>query len=170
MRARGAALGLALVVAASAASAQLEVANAWVREPPPGASAAAFMTIENTGSTPRRIVAVESPACERAEIHRTVLKAGVARMERLETLDLAPGASVVLAPRALHLMLIRPAKLRVGQTISITLHPQRGDAVRVEAVVAKRRPASSGGAHHGPGRIDRPSKAAARPALPRWVR
>ncbi len=150
MRVREGAVALVLAVVASSASAQgLAVANAWVLEPPPGTSAAVFMTIENTGVVGRRIVAAESPACERVEIHRTLVEGGIARMQRLDTLDLPPGDSIELAPRGLHLMLVRPTALRVGDTISITLRLQRGDPLRVEAVVAKRKPSPEKRPAHG---------------------
>ena len=130
------------------AAVPLEVREAWVAEAPPGARVqAAYMQLRNGGSAPLTVTAATSPAFASVELHRTVQEGGVARMEKLSGLALAPGESVSLAPGGLHLMLIAPRqRLSEGEAVPLALHLDSGAAVSVEAVV--RRTAMPADPHH----------------------
>lgn len=136
---------LVSLLAAGAASADdLEVSGAWVREPPPGASAAAaYLTLRNPGGDARRLVGASSPACARAEIHRSVVEDGVARMEHVAAIDVPANGELVLAPGGLHLMLIEPGVLHDGDEVPLVLELAGGETLPVRAVVRRH-----AGAHH----------------------
>lgn len=145
------ALTLVLVAATGLARAAspLEVTEAWVAEAPPGARAqAAYLQLRNAGTAPLALVSAASPAFASVELHRTVHEGGVARMEKLERLSLAPGERARLAPGGLHLMLIGPReRLAEGALVPIELQLEGGPRVSVDAPV--RREAPTADAHHG---------------------
>lgn len=99
----------------------LEVATPVVGEPPTSDRAALYMRIRNPGDSLVQVTRVEVPGA-RAELHRTSLEDGIMRMERVETLALAPGGEIVLRPGDLHVMLLdlmRP--LRAGDAVTVRI-------------------------------------------------
>jgi copper(I)-binding protein len=140
-------LGLLLGLTTPAVAGDIEVRDAWIRQPPPGANAAAYMTIANAGESARRLVAVRSDVADRLELHRTTVENGVARMTRVEEVELPAGAEVALAPRGLHLMLIKPKSLSEGDSIELTLELDGGEVLAV--TVAVRKHAAGAGDHAG---------------------
>ena len=103
---------LLLWLPVQARAGDLEVRGAWIRQPPPGANAAAYMTLHNGGSSAQRLLGARTAAAERVELHRSVVENGVARMEPVEALEIGPGETIELAPGGLHWMLIRPQPLQ----------------------------------------------------------
>ena len=72
------------------------------------------------------------------ELHRTVAADGVARMEPVDGVTLAPGASASFAPGGLHVMLIGVERaLAEGDTFGLALVFDSGDTVRVVAPVSR---------------------------------
>jgi copper(I)-binding protein len=131
-----------LLAGAVPVAADVAVRDPWIAEAPPGAmAAAAFMVLENDGAEPRSAVRAKSPACERIEFHRSEMEDGIARMREQKSLTVPAGGSLVLEPGGTHMMLIRPAALRAGDRIQISLELDDGEKLAVEAVVRKR-------AHH----------------------
>jgi len=145
-----AALGLAALALAAAAAAgpapRLAVEGAHVRAAPPGAPVlAGYMTLRNPGPRPIAVTGASSPDFERVEIHRTVVRGGVARMEPVPRLEIAPGDAARLEPGGMHLMLIGPRrKLRPGDRVRLTLHLGDGTEQPVELPVRR----MGGGAMH----------------------
>ncbi len=139
---------VACVYATAAWADDLEVRDAWVRQPPPGANAAGYLVLVNTGDAPKRVVGVASDVAARTEIHRSWVEDGVAHMRRIDAIEVPPGAEVVLAPRGLHVMFIRPAKLELGQKVEIRFAVEGGGELKVEAEV-RREPAGAGAHEHG---------------------
>jgi copper(I)-binding protein len=118
---------LAAVMAAPAAQAcdGLGVDGAWIREPPPGkGTVAGYMHLRNTGSAALVIDAVSSPAYAMGMLHENVRDGDKVRMRHLDTLAIAAGDTVELAPGGLHLMLMRPVgpPPRAGDTVTVQLH------------------------------------------------
>lgn len=121
------------------AAADVAVRDPWIAEAPPGAmSAAAFMVLENDGAEPRSAIAAESPACERIEFHSSEMEGGIARMREQSSLTVPAGGRLALEPGGTHLMLIRPAALRAGDRVQITLEWDDGEKLAVEAIVRER--------------------------------
>ncbi|MCC7121596.1 MAG: copper chaperone PCu(A)C [Gammaproteobacteria bacterium] len=113
-------------VAASAASAceGLTVTEAWIREPPPGASAVAvYMTLTNSGTAPLVLDSLTSPAFAHGMLHETIQDGTRVSMRHVAHLSLAPGQRVLLAPGALHGMLMGPqaALPRAGEGVDLVL-------------------------------------------------
>jgi copper(I)-binding protein len=109
----------------------------WLRAPAGQAEVAAgYVTLENSGPDDR-LIAAESPAAERVEIHDMTFDKGVMKMrEAKEGLPIARGGSLALKPRGAHLMLIRPrTKLSEGQTVKVTLRFAHAPALELSLPV-----------------------------------
>jgi len=134
-------------LAATSVAAELDISQPWVREAPPAAPVmAGYMQIRNSTAAAVSVVAVSSPVFTRAELHRTVVENGIARMEPVGLLEIAAGESVVLEPGGLHLMLFEPLQdLREGDSVTLVVHRADGVCMTVQAPV--RRDTMAGNAH-----------------------
>jgi len=112
------------------AFAELEISEARIKNLPPTVPVrAGYMTIHNASQMAVSIVAIRSEAFASVEIHRSVMQDGMMRMDPVHNLQIAPGASLQLAPGGLHLMMMQPVQAtRPGDEIEIIL--QLGDASR----------------------------------------
>ncbi|MFZ5748742.1 MAG: copper chaperone PCu(A)C [Pseudomonadota bacterium] len=110
-------------------------------------TAAGYMTISNNQPHEDRLLSVSSPWAEQVTLHASRKDGNMTRMERLDGLALAPGASIVLEPGAYHLMfagLYTP--LVAGDEVPLTL--EFADAGKVELTLEVRPlGAASGHAH-----------------------
>jgi periplasmic copper chaperone A len=153
-----AALGIVLgCLAAAPACAEevkagdLVISQAWSRATPGGAkTGGGFLTIENKGSAPDRLVAVSGDFAGKIEVHEMAVKNGVMTMRPLENgLTIEPGKTVALAPGGYHLMMLDlKAPLKQGDKLPVTLQFEKAGAVAVtldvQGVGAKA-PAAEGG-------------------------
>jgi periplasmic copper chaperone A len=116
------------LVPAAGGAAGVSISDAWIREAPPGASArAGYMELRNGTSQPQALVAASSAGFGKVMLHRTVVSNGVAHMEHLPQVELAPEASVLFAPGGNHLMLMKPKHpLHAGDTVVIRLEFRGG--------------------------------------------
>jgi copper(I)-binding protein len=82
-------------------------------------------------------MAIETPVAERAELHESAVDAnGVMTMRMVESVEIAPGATVKLAPSGLHVMLFGlTAPLRAETMVVATLVFERAGRVAVEVYV-----------------------------------
>ncbi len=150
----GAAAAALVASAAAAAPARLEVTG-HVRAAPPGAPVmAGYLTLRNPGRRSVAITGAASPAFARVEVHRTVMRDGVARMEPVQRLEVPAGGTVRMAPGGMHLMLIRPRRaLRPGETVRVVLRFAEGAEQAVTLPVRRGGMAGMEDGHHhdGPG-------------------
>ena len=132
------------------AGAAVDVEAPWVREAPPASTVlAAYMVLKNTADTPRTITRIDSPDFRDAQIHRTVVEDGVAKMLPVEQLQLPASGSVTLEPGGLHLMLFDPQRpLRDGDSIILIIHASDGDSVTVHAPVVRKTGGHDHSHHH----------------------
>jgi copper(I)-binding protein len=152
----GAALGLQAVAALPLAAqdvtaGDLRIGQPWTRATGERTPAAAgYMTIRNTGSTPDRLIAAETPRAGRVELHEMTMTAGVMRMREIAGgIALPPGQETRLAPGGLHLMLIAPQGGFVqGTRVPVTLVFERAGRIAVELAV-EAAGARGPGAHSG---------------------
>jgi copper(I)-binding protein len=134
-----AAIALAALAIPSLAAAKppaVQVTDAWCRAAPRGALAGAcYVTL--TAGADDRLVAVETAAATRAEIHTMSTDGGVMRMRKLaDGVALPAGKPVALKPGAEHLMLIGPKiALRPGAKVALTLRFKSAAPVTVSAPV-----------------------------------
>jgi periplasmic copper chaperone A len=120
-----AALGL---VPAAGVAAGVSVRDAWIREAPPGTTTmAGYMELRNGTLRPQVLVAASSAEFEKVMMHHTTVSNGMAGMEHLSRIELAPGASVTFAPGGNHLMLMNPKRaLHAGDAVVIRLEFRGG--------------------------------------------
>jgi copper(I)-binding protein len=114
----------------------LAITEAWIRATPPGArTAAAYLTITNTG-TADRLLGGTTPLARALEVHTHVSEGGLLRMERLGELALPAGESVRLEPGGLHLMLVDvAAPLAAGARVALSLRFAVAGTLEIEVPV-----------------------------------
>jgi copper(I)-binding protein len=75
--------------------------------PPTAKVGVAYLSVSNDGSRPDRLIGGSAIVSGRFEIHESSVENGVARMRRIEDgILIEPGATVTLAPRGAHIMLL----------------------------------------------------------------
>lgn len=106
----------------------LGIVRPWVREAPPSSRVlAAYMSISNPGDAAVSISGISSPDFERAELHRSIVTEGMARMQPVEHIGVPANGSIRLEPGGLHLMLFKPRRaLAAGDRTTLTLHLSNG--------------------------------------------
>jgi len=131
----------------------LKIGHPWARATPPAAKVGGgYLSIENTGPAPDRLVSASTDAAARIEIHETSLSDGIMRMrEKADGLVIPAGATVELKPNAMHLMLVNlKAPLKQGGTVKATLVFERAGAVSIELQIQGiGAPQPAGSAHSG---------------------
>lgn len=132
------ALGAAtLVLAHSYTKAQLKIGHPWARATVAGQSAGgAFMKIENTGSTPDKLIGASTPAAASVQLHSMAMEGEVMRMREVPAIELPPGKTVELAPGQFHMMLMGlKAPLKADDKLPLTLKFEKAGDVEVEVSV-----------------------------------
>jgi hypothetical protein len=134
------ALILSLWSLLATAGATLQVENARVREAPPNAHMmAAYMTLNNPGSSDMVLTQVDSPAFGHVMLHKSEVVDGVARMIHQDEIVIPAKGAVELEPGGLHLMMPAPEKRLVeGDRVDFILTLSNGDTIRVQADVRKK--------------------------------
>jgi copper(I)-binding protein len=116
----------------------LHIGDPWIRATPNAApTAAGYLTVTNRGRNADRLLGGSSPLAQAIEPHTMSMTGGVMRMRLAEGgLEIAPGATLTLAPGGDHLMLIGPKHpLRAGEHVPATLRFARAGAAKVDFVV-----------------------------------
>ena len=127
---------LALALTAAAPAPKVTVADAWCRPAPAGALAGGcYLTV--TATADDRLVAIETKAAERVEIHTMSMDGGVMRMRKLaDGLALPAGQAVPLKPGGDHIMVIGPKiALKEGAKLPLTLRFRKAAPVTVDVPV-----------------------------------
>jgi hypothetical protein len=87
-----------------ASSDTLNFTDAWIRATPPGATtAAAYVVIDNSGEDDR-LLEVQYSHAGAVQIHTSSEQSGMMRMSQLDSLAIASGELVTLAPSGHHIM------------------------------------------------------------------
>ncbi len=110
----------------------LVITQAWSRATPSGAKiAGAYLTIENKGTAPDRLVGGSGDVAGRFEIHEMAMDGGVMKMRPLDKgLAIDPGKTVKLAPGGYHLMLFDlKSQLKQGDKVPVTLQFEKAGKV-----------------------------------------
>jgi copper(I)-binding protein len=133
---------LAIVLSLLAVSARAEdvkagdivITQAWSRATPGGArTGGGFLTIENKGSAPDRLVGASADVAGKVELHEMAMNNGVMKMRPVEGgLAIDPGKTVKLAPRGYHLMMMDlKSPLKQGEKLPLTLQFEKAGKVAV---------------------------------------
>jgi len=112
----------------------LVISQAWSRATPGGAKVAGgFLTIENKGSAPDKLVAVTAEIAGKADVHEMAMDNGVMKMRPLDKgLVIEPGKTVKLAPGGYHLMLQDlKGPFKQGEKVTVTLEFEKAGKVAV---------------------------------------
>lgn len=116
----------------------LRIERPWSRVTPPGTPVGAgYMTIANTAAEPDRLMAAESPAAGRVQIHRSVEKDGTTSMVHQDDgVVVPPEGRLDFSPGGYHLMLMQLREpLEKGEPVPVTLHFERAGRIEVEFMV-----------------------------------
>ncbi len=116
----------------------LVITQAWARATPNGAKiGGGYLTVENKGSTPDRLIGGSTDAAAKLEVHEMAMKDGVMKMRPLDNgLVIDPGKTVKLAPGGYHLMMFDlKGPLKQGDTVPITLKFEKAGEVKVSLAV-----------------------------------
>jgi periplasmic copper chaperone A len=138
-----AALGAVLLLGVAAQAADydagpIHIAQVWARTTPKGASsAAAYLTVTNSGTVPDRMSCAGSDAAAECAIHTMSMENGVMKMRPVEGgLEIRPGETVTLKPGADHLMLTKlKHPLETGNTFAATLQFEKAGIVKVDVPI-----------------------------------
>jgi hypothetical protein len=158
-------LGIALFAALSTAPASAQevkagdivITQAWSRATPGGAKiGGGYLTIENKGSTPDRLIHCSGDIAAKIEVHEMSMKNGVMTMRPLDNgLTIEPGKTVKLAPGGFHLMLFDlKSPLKQGDKVPVTLEFEKAGKVTVSLDVQGLGAQGPAGAENPSGRMD----------------
>jgi periplasmic copper chaperone A len=131
----------------------LVITQAWSRATPGGAKiGGGYLTIENKGATPDRLIGGSADVAGKIEVHEMTMKDGVMTMRPLDKgLSIEPGKTVKLAPGGYHLMMFDlKGPLKQGEKLPVTLEFEKAGKVQVSfdvAGVGAQGPGSDAGGH-----------------------
>lgn len=112
----------------------LKIDHPWSRETAAQASTGAgFLSIQNYGKTPDRLVAIKSSISDDVQVHTMTMEGGVMRMRELKNgLTIPPGGEVKLQPGAEHIMFMGlKGPIKLGEDFTATLVFERAGEVEV---------------------------------------
>jgi copper(I)-binding protein len=132
-------LALAALCVGPASAQQIKISDlvldhAWARATPGGAKVGGgYLTIENKGTTPDRLIGGSSPAAAKVEVHEMAMTNGVMTMRPVKGgLSIPPGQSVTLMPGGYHIMMMElKAPLKKGDKVPVTLTFEKAGEVKV---------------------------------------
>ena len=144
---RAAALVTVLAVVAIAApapaheekSGEITIVHPWSRPAAQGHNGVIYLDILNRGTAEDRLIAVSTPLAARVELHRSTMKDGIHRMEKVDAIAIPAGGKVALAPGGLHVMLVDlKFMLMEEETIQVTFTFEHAGAITSSVAVEVR--------------------------------
>jgi copper(I)-binding protein len=115
---------LVLLVGVSIAyAAPLTVTDGWFRAMPRVVPSGGYFTLHNNGDKKVTLTGVQSPACGMLMMHESLNSGGMGTMKPVDSVDVAPGATLKFAPGGYHLMCMdaKPI-LKPGSHVPVVLH------------------------------------------------
>lgn len=115
-------LGVTLLAACGGPSdAPLVASNVELTKPLPGMNmSAGYLTLRNTSDDAIEITHITSPQFESVEMHESIVENDISRMERLSTIRIQPGQSILFERGGKHIMLMKPVD--VLDNVTLNLH------------------------------------------------
>ena len=128
--------GLLLLLPMQAA-AEVVIEGAWVRLPPPVAdTAAAYMTIKNSGDKDVEITGIETAVATNPEFHSMEMDGEMMMMKKMAKVIVPANGGISFNPGGNHLMLIGlTGPLKAGSHIMMTIKTSEGESIMVHAEV-----------------------------------
>lgn len=126
------------------------VTQIWSRAMPPSApTGAVYFHISNPSETADRLIAVQTPRAEKAELHTHVHKGEVMSMERIESVELAAEGEVAFKPGGNHVMLFKLKQpLVAGEHFPLTLIFENAGEITVDVNIQDQAPEADSNGHH----------------------
>ena len=120
-----------------AAAGDIDIRQPWARASAgAGKTAAAYVTIVNGGAADA-LIGATTPVAARAALHGHQMDGDMMKMRPIDRVALAPGATVILAPGGIHIMMFGLTRRLVeGETFALTLTFENAGALHVTATVA----------------------------------
>ena len=146
------ALSATLATAHDFKAGPLKIGHPWSRATPAGAKVGGgYLSIENTGSAPDRLVSIAVPFAARAEIHEMATKDGIMTMRPMDNgVEVPAGAKVEFKPGGYHIMFMELKQpLKQGETLKGTLTFEKAGSVDVEFKVDSIAAKGGEGEHKG---------------------
>jgi copper(I)-binding protein len=135
----------------------LVITQAWSRATPGGAKVAGgYLTIENKGSAPDRLIGGSADVADKVQVHEMATNNGVMTMRPLDKgLAIEPGKTVKLAPGGYHLMLLDlKSPLKQGDKLPVTLEFEKAGKVKLSLDVQGVGAQGPAGASNSGGNMD----------------
>lgn len=119
------------------AMAEVTVEGAWVRLPPPVAdTAAAYLTLKNSGDADVTVTGVTTAVAESPDFHAMKMENGTMSMQKMDPVVIPAHGELAFTPGGNHLMLTGLKKtLEAGQHVMLTIKTSDGDSIMVHAEV-----------------------------------
>ena len=117
----------------------LVISQPWSRATPGGAKVAGgYLTIENKGTTPDRLLTGSTGFSKKLEIHEMAMNNGVMTMRPMDSgVTIEPGKTVKFAPGGYHLMFLELNRaLKQGESVPVTLTFEKAGDVQASFSVA----------------------------------
>lgn len=123
----------------------LHIAHPWSLALPPNApNVAAYFVVHNNGQQDDRLLSVDSPITDDAQLHEHARTAdGLMKMQQVPSVPVPAGKDLIFAPSAYHVMLMQPkdrSLLSEGKRFPLTLHFEKAGDVTVEVAVQQQPP------------------------------
>jgi copper(I)-binding protein len=110
----------------------VQASDAWIRWLPANIPSGAYLTLTNSGSTPRVLAGASSPDFGAVSFHQTRTVNGMSEMSAVDRLTVAPRGSLHFAPGGYHIMLMQPTRmLHPGDQVPMTLRFADGSSLQV---------------------------------------
>jgi copper(I)-binding protein len=86
---------------------ELAITDGWSRTTPSGVTVGvAYFTLKNDTGRSDRLLKISSPVATKAQVHRTEILDGIARMREVTVLHVDAGQTLEFAPNGMHVMLM----------------------------------------------------------------
>lgn len=123
-----------LLVLAPATAGTLAVSGGWFRALPAGLPGAGYFTLVNGTAAQAVLTGAASPGCGMLMLHKSEKMGGMDHMSMVESIAVAPGATLEFKPGGYHLMCMTPT-LKAGTAVPVTLLFAGGAEVKAEFAV-----------------------------------
>lgn len=115
-------LSALLLAAGSASAADLNVTDARLRLLPGDLPGAGYFSLHNASDSAITLVGASSEAFGQVMMHVSTVADGMAKMHKVDEVDIAPGEDFTFAPKGHHLMFMQHNEaLAVGDSVNVTL-------------------------------------------------
>ena len=132
---------LAVIGQSVFAKTELTVKDGWVRHQA-GSMTAAYITIENKGSSPARLIEVRADFAKKTELHETIMENQIMKMRELKDgISIDSGQTIHLRPREKHIMLMELQRpIEEGERVDLKLIFEPEHIIEVTLPVSKTAP------------------------------